>query len=322
MPRCSTAYAPCSSRSPRTTDGGPQLIVPAVWDQPRVPISWASPLHSPEDWRTYARAMRREVLNAHLLGIRPQLVDRGDRDHPGCHFQALLAMVYWHLLHISRPWRRPALCRGLVSGVLCPDTAHAAVLSRGGACACQPMRGPRTAAGWVAAHAGGSPGAGRPRWESESEPAGGVTRPAKRVKTGGRVPVCSAAPLGMPWGVAEGTGALCRTRPTPGTCAQAMPWTVVVSLWMCTVLQALALSSAARGRREDGFLCFVQVATVISLSMVACFACREPPACRRLNTHRLRSIKTHKSTNKRSCQGEPSIRPASHQHCAPKADFL
>ena len=32
---------------PPQADGGPQLIVPAVWDQPRVPISWASPLHSP-----------------------------------------------------------------------------------------------------------------------------------------------------------------------------------------------------------------------------------------------------------------------------------
>jgi len=86
---------------PPQTDGGPQLIVPAVWDQPRVAISWASPLHSPEDWRTYARAMRRDVMNAHLLGILPQLVDRGDRDHPSCHFQALIVMVYWHLLHIS-----------------------------------------------------------------------------------------------------------------------------------------------------------------------------------------------------------------------------
>ena len=86
---------------PPQTDSGPQLIVPAVWDQPRVPISWASPLHSPEDWRTYARAIRREVMNAHLLGILPQLIDRGDRDHPSCHFQALIAMVYWHLLHIA-----------------------------------------------------------------------------------------------------------------------------------------------------------------------------------------------------------------------------
>jgi hypothetical protein len=86
---------------PPQTDSGPQLIVPAVWDQPRVLISWAAPLHSPEDWRTYARAMRREVLNAHLLGILPQLVDRGDRDHPSCSFQALIAIVYWHLLHIA-----------------------------------------------------------------------------------------------------------------------------------------------------------------------------------------------------------------------------
>jgi hypothetical protein len=86
---------------PPQTDGGPLLIVPAVWDQPRVHLPWSSPLHSPEDWRTYARHIRREVLNAHLLGIRPQLVDRGATDHPGCQFQALIAMVYWHLLQVS-----------------------------------------------------------------------------------------------------------------------------------------------------------------------------------------------------------------------------
>ena len=40
-------------------------------------------------------------MNAHLLGILPQLIDRGDRDHPSCHFQALIAIVYWHLLHIA-----------------------------------------------------------------------------------------------------------------------------------------------------------------------------------------------------------------------------
>ena len=50
-------------------DGGPRLIVPAVWDQPRVHVDWPSPLHTPEDWRTYARSIRREVLNAHLMGI-------------------------------------------------------------------------------------------------------------------------------------------------------------------------------------------------------------------------------------------------------------
>ena len=87
-------------QSPQT-DGGPLLIVPAVWDQPRVHVCWRSPLHSPEDWRRYARAIRREVLNAHRLGIRPQPVDHGATDHPGCQFQALLAMVYWHLLHIA-----------------------------------------------------------------------------------------------------------------------------------------------------------------------------------------------------------------------------
>jgi len=86
---------------PPQLDGGPRLIVPVVWDQPRVHVCWPSPLHSPEDWRTYARAIRREVLNAHLLGIRPQLVDGGGTDHPGYQFQALIAMVYWHLLHIA-----------------------------------------------------------------------------------------------------------------------------------------------------------------------------------------------------------------------------
>ena len=81
--------------------GGPPLIVPAVWDQPRVVVCWPAPLHSPDDWRTYARYIRREVLNAHLVGIRPQLVDGGATDHPGCQFPALLAVVYWHLLHIA-----------------------------------------------------------------------------------------------------------------------------------------------------------------------------------------------------------------------------
>lgn len=80
---------------------GPTLMVPAVWDQPRVPLCWASPLHRPEDWRTYARTVRRDILNAHLRGILPQMVDQGALDAPGCHFQALLAMVYWHLLHVS-----------------------------------------------------------------------------------------------------------------------------------------------------------------------------------------------------------------------------
>jgi hypothetical protein len=86
---------------PPHADGGPRLIIPAVWDQPRVHVCWPSPLHSLEDWRTYARAIRREILNAHLLGVRPQLVDEGGTDHSGCQFQALLAVVYWHLLHIA-----------------------------------------------------------------------------------------------------------------------------------------------------------------------------------------------------------------------------
>ena len=86
---------------PPQIDGGPRLIVPAVWDQPRVHVCWPSPLHSPEDWRTYARYIRREVINAHLMGILPQLVDHGAMDHPGCQFQALIAMVYWHLLQVG-----------------------------------------------------------------------------------------------------------------------------------------------------------------------------------------------------------------------------
>jgi hypothetical protein len=35
------------------------------------------------------------------MGILPQLVDHGAIDHPGCQFQALLAMVYWHLLQVG-----------------------------------------------------------------------------------------------------------------------------------------------------------------------------------------------------------------------------
>jgi len=151
-------------------------------------------------------------------------------------------------------------------GMLCPDTTHAAVLSRGGSCTCQPMRDPCAAAGWAAAHAGGGPGTGRTRWEGESGPAGGMTLPEKRVKTGCLVLVCSAVPLGMPWGVAEGTGRSvapdrhqarggARHR-CPCPCAQVMPWTVVVSLWMCTVLQALTVSSAAGG---DGTGCAFSV---------------------------------------------------------------
>ena len=81
--------------------GGSSLIVPAVWDQPRVVVCWPSPLHDPDDWRTYARHIRREIINAHLLGILPQLVDRGAIAHPGWQFQALIAVVYWHLLQIS-----------------------------------------------------------------------------------------------------------------------------------------------------------------------------------------------------------------------------
>jgi len=86
---------------PPQMPGGPPLIVPAVWDQPRVVVCWPAPLHSPDDWRTYARYIRREVINAHLVGIRPQLVARGATDQPGCQFEALIAMVYWHLLHIA-----------------------------------------------------------------------------------------------------------------------------------------------------------------------------------------------------------------------------
>ena len=127
---------------PPHTAGGPRLIVPAVWDQPRVHICWPSPLHSSEDWRTYARHIRREVLNTHLRGIRPQFVERGSTDHPGCQFGP-----HCHGLLASPPGRhargRPTVCRGLVSGVLCPDTAHAAVLSCGEAGARQSVCGPR-----------------------------------------------------------------------------------------------------------------------------------------------------------------------------------
>ena len=136
---------------PPQTDGGPQLIVPAVWDQPRVHVCWPSPLHSPEDWRTYARAIRREVLNAHLLGIRPQLVERGGTDHPGCQFQALLAMVYWHLLQIAAQGVVQRCAEASCRAFFVPDAAHAAVLSRGGACARQPVCGPRPEPGWAAA---------------------------------------------------------------------------------------------------------------------------------------------------------------------------
>jgi hypothetical protein len=86
---------------PPQPEGGPRLIVPAVWDQPRVHVSWPSPLYTPEDWRTYARYIRREVLNAHLMGLHPQLAERGAAEHLGCQCQALIAVVYWHLLHIA-----------------------------------------------------------------------------------------------------------------------------------------------------------------------------------------------------------------------------
>ena len=99
----------------------------------------------------YARAMRREVINAHLLGILPQLVDRGDRDHPSCHFQALLAMVYWHLLHIATQGVVQRCADASCRSVLCADAAHATVLSRGPSCARQPVRGARPEAGWAAA---------------------------------------------------------------------------------------------------------------------------------------------------------------------------
>src|SRR3989442_306761 len=94
--RSSWPVYPAAIPPPPKAYGGSRLIVPAVWDQPRVHVCWPTPLHSLEDWRTYARAIRREVLNAHLLGICPQLVDGGATDRPSCQFQALLVMVYWH----------------------------------------------------------------------------------------------------------------------------------------------------------------------------------------------------------------------------------
>ena len=138
---------------PPQPDGGPRLIVPVVWDQPRVHVCWASPLHSPEDWRTYARAIRRDVLNAHLLGIRPQLVDGGRGwprlPIPGPHCHGLLASPPHR-----RAWGRPALCRGLVSIVLCADAAYATVLSCGASWTRQPVCSPRPEAGWAAASVG------------------------------------------------------------------------------------------------------------------------------------------------------------------------
>ena len=129
---------------PPHADGGPRLIVPAVWDQPRVHVCWPSPLHSPEDWRTYARHIRREVLNAHLQGDPPPVRGAWEHGSPGLPVSG----PHCHGLLASPPGRhargRPTVCRGLVSGVLCPDAAHAAVLSGGEACARQPVCGPRS----------------------------------------------------------------------------------------------------------------------------------------------------------------------------------
>ena len=156
---------------PPQTVSGPQLMLPAVWDQPRVPFHWASPLHSPEDWRTYARAIRRDVLNAHLHGIHPQLrrargqgAGRLPLSGPPC--RGLLASA-----PRQPPWRRAAVCRAVVSGLLCPDPPDAAVLSRGGAGAGQPLRPPRAAAG-------------RPRGTDAARWARGVTRPPRGGRPG------------------------------------------------------------------------------------------------------------------------------------------
>src|SRR5712691_7664312 len=51
------------------------------------------------------------------------------------------------------------------------------------------------------------------------------------------------------------------------------PWTVVVSIWIFTVLQALTLSSSAGGYEKTASCFFVHIATVIRLSILACFAC-------------------------------------------------
>ena len=100
MPRSSTAYASCNSRS--RADGGPRLIVPAVWDQPRVHVCWPTPLHSPEDWRTYARHIRREVLNAHLQGDPPPISGAWEHGSPGLPVSG----PHCHGLLASPPGRR------------------------------------------------------------------------------------------------------------------------------------------------------------------------------------------------------------------------
>jgi hypothetical protein len=133
---------------PPQPDGGPQLIVPAVWDQPRVLISWASPLHSLEDWRTYARAIRREVLNAHLLGIRPSWSIVGT----GIIQAATRPSLPWSTgISSTSPPRgsSSAVPRPRVAA-FCADAAHATVLSRGPPCARQPVCGARPEAGWAA----------------------------------------------------------------------------------------------------------------------------------------------------------------------------
>lgn len=144
---------------PPHADGGPRLIVPAVWDQPRVHVCWPSPLHTPEDWRTYARAIRREIVNAHLLGVRPHLVDGGATDQPSCQFQALLAVVYWHLLQIAAQGTvqrcAEASCRAFFVPTrrtqrFCPPEAPA----RHSRCAVR---------AWRRRRGGPPPGAGQPR---------------------------------------------------------------------------------------------------------------------------------------------------------------
>ena len=99
LPRCSTAYARCTSRSPPRRRG-PRLIVPAVWDQPRGPGLLAL-CCTPRRTGGSARAIRRDILNAHLLGVRPAAGGWGATDQPSCQFQALLAVVYWHLLQLA-----------------------------------------------------------------------------------------------------------------------------------------------------------------------------------------------------------------------------
>ena len=98
----------------------------------------------------YARAMRREVINAHLLGILPQLVDRGTGITPAATFRPSLPWstgISFTSPHrgsssaVPRPHVERALCRRGARNGFVPRTS----------CARQPVRGARPEAGWAAA---------------------------------------------------------------------------------------------------------------------------------------------------------------------------